>query len=39
MADVLGFRFYWTTNSPTEQDLKFKANEEGRTTKETIKYI
>jgi len=39
MVDALGFRFYWATNNLTEQDLKFRATEEGRTAEETIKHI
>jgi hypothetical protein len=39
MVDALGFRFYWASDSLTEQDLAFKANEEGRSTKETIQHI
>ena len=39
MVDALGFRFYWATDSLTEKDLVYKANEDGRTTEETIKHI
>lgn len=39
MVDALGFRFYWASDSLTEKDLVYKANEEGRSTEETIKHI
>ncbi|WP_299525485.1 hypothetical protein [Winogradskyella sp.] len=39
MVDALGFRFYWATDSLTPKDLAYKANEEGRSTEETIKHI
>lgn len=39
MIDALGFRFYWATDSLTEKDLAFKANEEGRSSEETINHI
>jgi hypothetical protein len=39
MVDALAFRFYWVSDSLTEQDLVYKANSEGRSTKETIKHI
>jgi hypothetical protein len=39
MVDALGFRFYWATDSLTAKDLAYKANEEGRSTEETIKHI
>ncbi|MBC2845628.1 hypothetical protein [Winogradskyella flava] len=39
MVDALGFRFYWSTDSLTEKDLAYKANEDGRSTEETIKHI
>ena len=39
MVDALGFRFYWATDSLTQEDLAYKANEDGRTTEETIKHI
>jgi hypothetical protein len=39
MVDALGFRFYWSTDSLTDKDLSYKANEEGRSTEETIKHI
>lgn len=39
MVDALGFRFYWATDSLTEKDLVYKANEDGRSTEETIKHI
>lgn len=39
MVDALGFRYHWATDSLTEKDLSYKANEEGRSTEETIKHI
>lgn len=39
MVDALGFRYYWATDSLTEKDLAYKANEDGRSTEETIKHI
>ncbi|EDP71956.1 hypothetical protein FBALC1_12682 [Flavobacteriales bacterium ALC-1] len=39
MVDALGFRYYWASDSLTEKDLAYKANEEGRSTEETIKHI
>ncbi|WP_439151940.1 hypothetical protein, partial [Winogradskyella sp.] len=39
MIDALGFRFYWATDSLSKKDLMYRANEEGRSTKETIKHI
>ncbi len=39
MVDALGFRFYWATDSLTEKDLVYKANEDGRSTEETLKHI
>ncbi|WP_299112988.1 hypothetical protein [uncultured Winogradskyella sp.] len=39
MVDALGFRFYWATDSLTKTDLAYKANEDGRSTEETIKHI
>lgn len=39
MVDALGFRYYWASDSLTEKDLVYKANEEGRSTEETIKHI
>ena len=39
MVDALGFRFYWATDSLTTMDLAYKANEENRSTEETIKHI
>jgi hypothetical protein len=39
MVDALGFRFYWASDSLTEKDLVFKANDEGRTSLETISHI
>ena len=39
MLDALGFRYYWVSDSLTEKDLAYKANEEGRSSEETIKHI
>lgn len=39
MVDALGFRFYWATDSLTAKDLAYRANKEGRSTKETLKHI
>lgn len=39
MVDALGFRFYWSSDSLTEKDLAYKANEDGRSSEETIKHI
>jgi len=39
MIDGLGFRYYWGTDSLTENDLKFKPSPEARTTGETIDHI
>ena len=39
MLDALGFRFYWATDSLTKKDLVYKANEDGRSTEETLKHI
>lgn len=39
MVDALGFRFYWASDSLTDKDLAYKANDEGRSTEETIQHI
>ena len=39
MIDGLGFRFYWATERLRDVDLKFKPNEEARTTEETVDHI
>ena len=39
MVDALGFRYYWASYGLTETDLKYKANDIGRNTGETIKHI
>jgi len=39
MIDALGFRFYWVSKNLTKKDLIYKANEHGRTSKETIVHI
>ena len=39
LIDGLGFRFYWASYGLTETDLKYKANEKGRSTGETINHI
>ncbi|WP_296312427.1 hypothetical protein [Winogradskyella sp. UBA3174] len=39
MLDALGFRFYWASEGLAEKDLAYKANDDGRTSQETIKHI
>lgn len=39
MVDALGFRYYWASDSLTDKDLAYKANDEGRSARETIKHI
>lgn len=39
MVDALGFRYYWATEGLTEKDLAYRANEEGRSTQETVDHI
>lgn len=39
MVDGLGFRYYWATDSLTQQDLDYKPSEEGKTSRETINHI
>ena len=39
MLDGLGFRFYWATEGMTENELSYKASEEGRTYLETVSHI
>ena len=39
MIDGLGFRYYWATEGLRAEDLKFKPNEEARTTEQTIDHI
>ena len=39
MVDALGFRFYWASEGLTEKDLAYKANDDGRTSLETIEHI
>ncbi|WP_296386758.1 hypothetical protein [Winogradskyella sp.] len=39
MVDALGFRYYWASDSLTKKDLVYKANEDGRSSEETIKHI
>ncbi len=39
MVDGLGFRYYWATEGLRDVDLKFKPNDEARTTEETIDHI
>ncbi|WP_458629171.1 hypothetical protein [Winogradskyella sp. PC D3.3] len=39
MVDALGFRFYWATDSLTAKDLAYRANEDNRSSEETIKHI
>jgi len=39
MVDALGFRYYWSSVSLTDNDLAYKANKDGRSSEETIKHI
>ncbi len=39
MIDGLGFRYYWATEGLTEQDLKYKPSESGRSTDETLDHL
>jgi len=39
MVDGLGFRYYWSTEGLRDVDLKFKPNDEARTSEETIDHI
>ena len=39
MIDALGFRYYWASDSLTVMDLTYKANNEGRSSKETLAHI
>ena len=39
LIDGLGFRYYWATEGLRPEDLKFKPNEDARTTAETIDHI
>lgn len=39
MIDGLGFRYYWASEGLREVDLKFQANDEARTTEETMDHI
>ncbi len=39
MVDALGFRYYWSSDNLTDKDLAYKANEDGRSSEETIKHI
>ena len=39
MVDALGFRYYWASDSLTKQDLAYKANADGRSSKETLQHI
>ena len=39
MIDGLGFRYYWATEGLRDEDLKFKPNEDARSTAETIDHI
>jgi hypothetical protein len=38
-VDGLGFRYYWATEGLTEENLAYKANEEGRSIGETLDHI
>lgn len=39
MLDGLGFRYFWATEGLRVEDLKFRANEEARTSEDTIDHI
>lgn len=39
MIDGLGFRYFWSTEGLKEEDLKFKPNDEARTSRETLEHI
>ena len=39
MIDGLGFRFYWSSEGLTEKDLKYRPNEDVRSSEETIDHI
>ncbi|MBT8306389.1 MAG: hypothetical protein KJN85_05600 [Maribacter sp.] len=39
MIDGLGFRYYWATEGLTEENLAYKASEEGRTIAQTMDHI
>ena len=39
MIDALGFRFYWASHDLNLKDLNYKANEDSRSTIETLNHI
>ena len=39
MVDALGFRFYWSSEGLSENDLAYKPSEDMRSTAETIDHI
>jgi hypothetical protein len=39
MIDGLGYRYYWVTDSLSENDLKYKPSESGKSTFETLVHI
>ena len=39
LIDGLGYRFYWATESLTENDLNYKPSEDSRSTMEVIEHI
>lgn len=39
MVDGLGFRFYWSSEGLTKQDLEYRPNDDVRSTAETIDHI
>ena len=39
MIDGLGFRYFWATEGLRVEDLKQKASESGRTSKETVAHL
>jgi len=38
-VDGLGYRYYWATEGLTEENLKYKPSEEGRSIGETLDHI
>ena len=39
MIDGLGYRFYWATEGLTDDDLTYRASENGRSIFETVEHI
>lgn len=38
-VDGLGFRYFWSTEGLTEEDLTYKASESGRTIRQTMEHM